>query len=130
MLFSVLVYGSPFNSSCAQTAFRFTQAALEAGHTIHRVFFYGDSVFSSSQLNAPQRDEWNTYQAWADLADQYQLDLVVCIAAALKRGVLDEKEAKRHEKAHFNVAPPFQLSGLGQLTDAMISSDRIISFGE
>ena len=93
-------------------------------------FFYGDSVFSSSQLNAPQRDEWNTYQAWADLADQDQLDLVVCIAAALKRGVLDEKEAKRHEKAHFNVAPPFQLSGLGQLTDAMMSSDRIISFGE
>jgi len=130
MLFSILIYGSPFNSPCAQTALRFTQAALNAGHGIHRVFFYGDGVFVGSHLNAPQRDELNIYQVWTDLANKYQLDLVVCIAAALKRGVLDEQEAKRHEKAHFNLAPPFQLSGLGQLADAMMTSDRIVTFGE
>lgn len=129
MIFSILIYGAAHNSQAAHTAYRFAQAALESGHTLHRVFFYGDSVEVASSLNAPQRDEVDIHACWKALAQTHQLDLVVCIAAALKRGVIDQNEARRHEKASHNIEAPFTLSGLGQLTEAALVSDRLITFG-
>jgi tRNA 2-thiouridine synthesizing protein D len=130
MKLSIVLHGSAFNAQANQSAFRFAKAALEAGHTLHRVFFYGDAVLMASNLNAPQRDEFNPRDQWSALAEQYDLDLVICIAAALKRGALNEAEAKRHEKSFANITAPFSLSGLGQLTDALIESDRVVTFGE
>jgi len=129
MIFSILIYGSPTNSLSVESAYRFTKTALAAGHTIHRVFFYGESVYAASSLSVTPRDEVDCFQAWKELAEKHDLDVVVCIAAALKRGVLDPPEAKRHEKLAYNLAPPFSLSGLGQLTDAALTSDRLITFG-
>ena len=129
MLFSILIYGSAHNSQSAHTAYRFAENALKAGHQIHRIFFYGESVHLASGLSAPPRDEQNIHQLWKALAQTHKLDLVVCIAAALKRGVIDEAEAKRHEKAAFNCQSPFELSGLGQLSEAAIISDRLVTFG-
>ena len=129
MIFSILIYGSAHNSQSAHTAYRFTDNALRSGHQIHRVFFYGESVHVASELSAPPRDELNIHQLWKDLAEAHQLDLVVCIAAALKRGIMDKSEAKRHEKNGFNTQAPFELSGLGQLSEAAIISDRLVTFG-
>lgn len=129
MIFSILIYGSAHNSQSAHSAYRFTHSLLQSGHQIHRVFFYGESVHVASGLSAPPRDELNIHQLWKDLAEAHQLDLVVCIAAALKRGVMDESEARRHEKSSFNTQAPFELSGLGQLSEAAIISDRLVTFG-
>ncbi|WP_028470065.1 sulfurtransferase complex subunit TusD [Neptunomonas japonica] len=129
MLFSILIYGSAHNSQSAHTAYRFADSALKAGHKIHRIFFYGESVHTASELSAPPRDEQNIHQLWKELAQAHELDLVVCIAAALKRGVMDKAEAKRHEKGSFNSQAPYELSGLGQLSEAAIISDRLITFG-
>ena len=46
-------------------------------------------------------------------ARRTKLDLVVCIAAAQRRGILDANEAKRHGKDVDNIAPGFRISGLG-----------------
>lgn len=129
MVFSILVYGSATNSQSAHSAYRFAVSLLRSGHQIHRVFFYGESVHLASVLTAPPRDEVDIHQLWADLATAHQLDLVVCIAAALKRGIMDAPEAKRHEKNSFNTQAPFELSGLGQLSEAAIMSDRLVTFG-
>ncbi len=130
MLLSILIYGAPYSSQSVHTAYRFTQAAIQQGHKIHRVFFYGESVQTASHISAPPRDEADIYALWKTLAETHQLDLVVCIAAALKRGVIDSSEAKRHEKSAYNLAAPFILSGLGQLSEAAIVSDRLITFGD
>jgi len=66
---------------------------------------------------------------WQALARDHDIDLVVCIAAALRRGVLDESEQSRYEKPANNLAAGFVLGGLGQLLDAAVSSDRLITFG-
>lgn len=129
MIFSLLIYGSAHHSQAAHTAYRFASSALAQGHSIHRVFFYGEAVYATSFLNAPQRDEQDIRTLWQTLAEQHELDLVVCIAAALKRGVLDAGEASRHEKTHHNLSAPFTLSGLGQLSEAALVSDRLITFG-
>lgn len=130
MVFSILIYASPYQSQSVHTAYRFAKSALEQGHQVERVFFYGDSVLSASQLSAPPRDEQDIFNLWKTLAEEHNLDLVICIAAALKRGILDKTEAKRHEKPNHNIEPPFELSGLGQLTEVMLTSDRLITFGD
>lgn len=130
MSISVLVLGAPFEHQASYTAYRYVQAALELGQSVHRVFFYQAGVHSASQLACPPRDEFDLYHAWQALKSEHDLDLVVCIAAAARRGLIDPGEAKRHNKAAFNLAKEFELSGLGQLIEAISQSERLITFGE
>lgn len=129
MIFSILVLGSPYNSQSAYTALRFTQAAIESGHQIFRVFFYQDGIHTTSYLPAPPQDEFDLYKAWQSLSQKHSLDVVTCIAAAARRGVIDSAEATRHEKGAANLSKQFDLSGLGQLVEANVKSDKLITFG-
>ncbi|WP_432473683.1 sulfurtransferase complex subunit TusD [Amphritea sp. HPY] len=129
MIFSIVITGAPYSSQSADTALRFATSALSQGHQIHRVFFYADAVHTASSLAAPPQDETNIPQNWSQLAQQHNLDLVVCIAAAVRRGIMDDNEARRYEKETGNLAENFTLSGLGQLVEAGIVSDRVITFG-
>ena len=56
--------------------------------------------------------------------------MVLCVAAAQRRGLLDEDEAKRAGKDASNMAAGFNISGLGQLIDAGIQADRLMVFGD
>lgn len=129
MLFSLIIQASPFSTQSTGSAFRFAQAALSSGHQIHRVFFYSDAVLTASSLIAAPQDESDLPALWQSLAVEHDLDLVVCIAAAVKRGVINEGEAKRYEKPADNLAKGFDLSGLGQLAEAIAVSDRVVTFG-
>ncbi|MBN0987940.1 sulfurtransferase complex subunit TusD [Amphritea pacifica] len=129
MIFSIVVTGAPYSSQASASALQFCRSVLKLGHRIHRVFFYADGVHSGSALAAPPQDEINIPAEWAALAREHELDLVVCIAAAVRRGVLDENEARRYEKSGHNLSSGFTLSGLGQLAEAGILSDRVVTFG-
>ena len=129
MIFSLLVLGAPYSTQSVNTALRFTQAAAESGHSVYRVFFYHNGVYCGNRLSTPAQDENNIPEQWQALAEKYSIDLVVCVASALKRGVIDESEAERYEQNASNLAKAFTLSGLGQLVDASIHSDRVITFG-
>ena len=127
MIFSLAVYAPPYSSQASQTAYEFAIALLRQGHTLHRVFFYHDGVHNATSLAAPPQDEFNLHNAWDLLAKEH--DLVICIAAALKRGVLNKEEADRYNKSTHNLNDNFALSGLGQLIEAAVISDRLITFG-
>lgn len=129
MIFSLAVYSAPYSSQASYSAYQFAVATLSQGHNLYRVFFYQDGVHNATSLAAPPQDEFNLQQAWQRLAKDHNLDLVVCIAAALRRGLLDEGEAKRYAKPSHNIADEFTISGLGQLVEAAVISDRLISFG-
>jgi len=129
VIFSFVITGAPYRSQASAGALQFSRSALKLGHSIHRVFFYADGVHSGSALAAPPQDETNIPAEWAELSREHELDLVVCIAAAVRRGVLDENEARRYEKKGHNLSPDFNLSGLGQLVEAGILSDRVVTFG-
>lgn len=129
MIYSLAVYGSPFSHQSADTAYQFAVAALEQGHSILRIFFYQDGVHNATRLAVPPQDETNIPQRWTILAADHQIDMVVCVAAALRRGILDRNEARRYEKDSDNLAENFNIAGLGQLIDAGLNSDRLITFG-
>lgn len=130
MKFTIQVNEGPYTHEAADTAYQFTKAALEKGHEIFRVFFYHDGVNNATRLTTPPQDDRNVVKRWSELAEQHNLDLVVCVAAAQRRGIADADESKRNGKDADNIAPGFRISGLGQLIEGGIQSDRTIVFGD
>jgi tRNA 2-thiouridine synthesizing protein D len=130
MKFGICINEGPYTHQASDSAYLFTKAALEKGHEIFRVFFYHDGVNNGTRFGVPPQDERNITVRWQELAKQYDLDLVVCVAAAQRRGILDEGEMKRHGKDGNNIADGFRISGLGQLIEAGIQSERLMVFGD
>lgn len=117
--FGILVNEGPFQHQASDSAYLFTKAALEKGHEVYRVFFYYDGVNNANKLSEPQADDRDLVKLWSKLAEDYNIDLVVCVAAALRRGIKDDI-----------LAPGFRISGLGQLIEAGIQADRLVTFGD
>lgn len=130
MKFAILVNEGPYTHQAADSAYQFAKATLAKGHEIFRVFFYHDGVNNATRLTTPPQDDRNIVNRWSKLADEHKLDLVVCVAAAQRRGIVDEGEAKRNGKDATNLAAGFRISGLGQLIEAGIQADRIVVFGD
>lgn len=130
MKFGILVNEGPYTHQASDSAYQFTKAALDKGHEIFRVFFYHDGVNNGTRLTVPPQDDRNIVNRWTELAKAHNLDLVVCVAAAQRRGLLDANEAKRNGKDADNIADGFRISGLGQLIEAGIQADRLVVFGD
>ena len=119
MKFGIQVNEGPFTHQASDSAYHFVKAAIEKGHEVMRVFFYYDGVNNANKLSAPQADDRNLVKLWGELASEHNVDLVVCIAAALRRGIVED-----------NLADGFRISGLGQLTEVGIAADRLVVFGD
>lgn len=129
MLYSLLVMSSPASGQTAMTAARFAQAVLTRGHSIRRVFFLDAGTVNGSSSAVFPQDEADRLEPWVTLAEQHEVELVLCIASALRYGVLDKTEAERYERSACNAHPAFSISGLGQLVEAAAEADRVITFG-
>jgi len=128
MKFALALFAPPHAPS-SRRALRFAEAALAGGHEIVRLFFYQDAVHLGSSLTVSAQDEPDLPAAWRAFVAEHGLDGVVCIAAALRRGVLNEEEAQRYGRTSHNLEAPWELSGLGQLHEAAQDADRLICFG-
>ncbi|UUY07619.1 sulfurtransferase complex subunit TusD [Pseudomonas sp. J452] len=128
MKFAIALF-APAHLPSSRRALRFAEAALAGGHEIVRLFFYQDGVHSASANTVSAQDELDLPAEWRAFVEQQKLDAVVCIAAALRRGVLNEEEAQRYQKPAANLGAPWELSGLGQLHEANQLADRLICFG-
>jgi tRNA 2-thiouridine synthesizing protein D len=130
MKLALQINEGPYQHQSSDSAYNFARAALEKGHEIFRVFFYHDGVNNGTRLTTPPQDDRNIVQRWTDLAKEHDIDLVVCVAAAQRRGIVDEGEAERNGKDATNIADGFRISGLGQLVEGAINSDRLVVFGD
>ena len=119
MKFGLLVSEGPYTHQASDTAYQFAAAALAKGDEIQRVFFYHDGVYNGSKFTEPPQDDRHIVNRWSALAAEHRIDLVVCVAAALRRGIKQE-----------GLAPGFRISGLGQLVDSGIKADRLVTFGD
>jgi tRNA 2-thiouridine synthesizing protein D len=130
MKLAVMINEGPYQHQSSDSAYNFVKAALDKGHEIFRIFFYHDGVNNGTRLTVPPQDDRNVVERWSALAKEHNLDLVVCIAAAQRRGLLDANEAKRNGKDADNIVEGFRISGLGQLIEAGIQADRLVVFGD
>jgi len=129
MKYAIQINASPNQSNGSETAYQFIKTALEMGNEIVRVFFYKEGVYHAFGYITPPDDEINSAKRWSELAEQYDLDLVVCISAAQRRGLLESVEAKRQGKIGCDVATGFRIAGLGLWVEAMLVADRFLEFG-
>jgi len=130
MKFAILVNEGPYTHQASDTAFHFVKAALDNGHQVTRVFFYHDGVNNGTRLTTPPQDDRHIVDRWTQLGTDRNLDLVICVAAAQRRGIVDVDEEKRNGKNANNIADGFRISGLGQLIEAGIEADRLVTFGD
>lgn len=98
MKLSVQINEGPYQHQATDTAYHFTKAALENGHEVMRVFFYHDGVLNGTRLTTPPQDDRHIVNRWVELAEKYNLDLVLCVAAAQRRGLVDDGEAERNKR--------------------------------
>lgn len=128
MRYALLVQGAPYSHQAAHSALRFASALVARGHQLSTVFFYHDGVYNAARLASPPQDEPHLLDAWRRLNEEHGTALLVCVAAALRRGVIDERESRRHGKQGHSLEAPFELTGVGQLIEAGRSHDRLITF--
>ncbi|MFH7828910.1 sulfurtransferase complex subunit TusD [Kluyvera chengduensis] len=128
MRFALMVTGPAYGTQQASSALQFAKAAMAEGHEIACVFFYREGVYNANQLTSPASDEFDLVRAWQSLHDQNGVALHICVAAALRRGVTDETEARQLGLPTFNLQPGFSLSGLGSLAEAALTCDRVVQF--
>jgi tRNA 2-thiouridine synthesizing protein D len=127
--FSIVIYAAPYSTESAATALRFATSLIQQGHELYRVFFFGDGVHNASKLAVVAQDEINLQKQWNELIQEHDIDSVICVSSALRRGVLDQTEADRHELATASAYESSEVGGLGQLVDATLNSDRVVNFG-
>ncbi|NCB89788.1 MAG: sulfurtransferase complex subunit TusD, partial [Gammaproteobacteria bacterium] len=105
MRFALMVTGPAYGTQQASSALQFAKAALAEGHEIACVFFYREGVYNANQLTSPASDEFDLVRAWQSLHDENGVALHICVAAALRRGVTDETEARQLGLPTFNLQP-------------------------
>lgn len=98
-----------------QSAIDFASALIKLNHSIYRVFFYSDGARNAIKGSQAAKQ-------WQALNKGQTLDLVVCVTAAKKHGLLP------NQGDNHILADTFTVSGLGQLADAAAHCDRIITF--
>jgi tRNA 2-thiouridine synthesizing protein D len=100
---------------------------MASGHSVPRVFFYHEGVFNGRQGHAEASA--NELQAgWQRLVKNFGTDLVLCVAAAERRGVMDQLMAEEGQ-GQANLAPGFRIAGLGQWMEAVCEAGRVVRFG-
>ena len=129
MKFSIVIYAAPYSTESAATALRFAESLIQQGHELYRLFFFGDGVHNASKLTVVAQDEINLQLQWSKLIEEHDIDSVICVSSALRRGVLDQTEADRHELGTASAYESSEVGGLGQLIDASLHSDRVVNFG-
>ena len=128
MRFALMVTGPAYGTQQASSALQFARALLAAGHELVSVFFYREGVYNANQLTSPASDEFDLVRAWQSLNQQHGVALLICVAAALRRGVSDANEAQRLGLPAANLNDGFSLSGLGALAQAALTCDRMVQF--
>lgn len=129
MKYTIQINSSPTDSMVGHSAYQFIKSAIGMKHEIFRVFFYQEGIYHAFKYSTLPDDELKIIENWSQLANDQGVDLVVCISAAQRRGLLSSDEAKRQDKLDNDLADGFRISGLGQLLEGMLISDRFIEFG-
>ena len=111
----IIVNESPWNSDLALSACRFARAAVDSGVSLTAVFFREDGVYNAmpgevADAGTPELARW-----WSSLAAAADTRLLLCSSSRMRR---------------ISTAPskPFEDSGLTQLFELMLLSDRVVTF--
>lgn len=126
--FSLMLTQAPSSNVSHLLALDFAKSLLQQGHNLARVFFYQDAVYVGLNGQTPIQGQQSLMQQWLQLSQQYDFPLQLCIANAIRRGLVNQQEQERYQLPAQTVAIGFVLAGLGELAEACQEDDRVIQF--
>lgn len=122
--FCILVSASPLKTQAHLTAMSFVETLYSQQMPIETVFFYQDAVLVANNLSTPPSDEPQIRKSWLKLAKKSGFELQTCVAASLRRGILDKQLADEYQQSAPSANSDFVMAGLGQLASAMSDSNK------
>ncbi|QPG06916.1 sulfurtransferase complex subunit TusD [Salinimonas marina] len=123
--YSILITHPPSDVTQTIAAQQFSQQLCMQGHSLNNVFFYGEGIHHANALSRVPSDEHAVYQHWCEVQRTTNCELLVCITAAVKRGVVSAEEA---EDNMYNLRPPFAQAGLGEFFSALHECQKVVQF--
>ncbi len=146
MKFALHIKSSPYHRQACRTALRFAQSLISKEYTLSLVFFSSEAVVIANRLASAPQDEEDLQSQWRALSQSEGFTLGICSAAAVRLGVCsgrphdvsvpkeggraEEASTAQHEEVMIdNLAPGYQLAGLGEWVEASVECDRVLMFG-
>ncbi len=129
MRYTLLVTASLNNISAHRRVLLFADALLAAKHTIHTIFFYGDSAGIGLASRDLKHINNGSNTDWSTISQKGKTQLIICVSSALRQGVHGGAAESKSSTPSRNIAPDFEIGGLGSLVDAITKSDRVLCFG-
>jgi len=117
--FVILITASAQNSQSHLTAIKYINRLIERDESISCIFFYQDAIDVANTFNQPPSDEPELLKAWKEFTNTSKLELMSCVAASFRRGVIDKDEATNRKIDSANLSEHFSIAGLGQLSAAL-----------
>ena len=129
MRYTLLITASVNNISAHRRALIFADTLLHAKHTIHTIFFYGESAGIGLSTRDLKNISTGSNTDWSTISLKGKTQLIICVASALSQGVHDGTAESKSSMPVRNIAPEFKIGGLGSLVEAITKSDRVLCFG-
>ncbi|MEM1190716.1 MAG: DsrE family protein [Pseudomonadota bacterium] len=123
MRFTLLVLGAPDLGGANGHALGFSRALLDAGHELGCVFFQDSGVLTALAGCEAAQAEHDLRSGWQRLGLEKHASLYACSASALRYGLGDGSSSQR-------LLDGFQVRGLGELVEAQLASDRVLTFAD
>ena len=124
---AITVKAAPYSSG-HWLALACCQEVIRQGHTISQIFFYQQAVTVASSFLIPDQNEINLTNEWQSLSKQAEVPLYVCVSASLKRGIINEDEARLNDIQFHNLAESFEIAGLGQWLTPLMENEKRLTF--
>jgi tRNA 2-thiouridine synthesizing protein D len=109
-------------------ALAFINGVIANGDKVNNIFFYSDGVYHANSLMLDTGDAFSTYKAWSKLSTEHDVTLLVCITAAVKRGIVSQQEADDNGIGFANLQSPFVQAGLGEFFTSLHSCNNLVQF--
>ncbi|WP_026972358.1 sulfurtransferase complex subunit TusD [Aliagarivorans marinus] len=120
--YTLIVTSPVYGHQGSATALNLARAVLEEGHTLHAVFFYQEGVSNALATTMPAGDEIDMVKQWQQLKADSACQLLVCSAAAQRRGVLGQEEGEQRDI----IIDGFEQTGLAEMSIAMLEADKVV----
>src|SRR5579862_1894779 len=113
MIYTLIV--SSNHLTTGRQALQLAQDILAQHDQINRIYFLFDGAYVANKYIDMPTDEFNLTKAWADFAANHDLQLAVCSASGLRRGISQE-----------TVAMGFCLGSIGELLESCNAADQVL----
>lgn len=114
MIYTLIITSNHLTNG--QHALSMAQNLLADGNQINKIYFLFDGAYVANKLIDMPSDEYDLTRAWSAFALEHKINLHVCQASALRRGITKEI-----------LSPGFISGSIGELVESCLAADKVLT---